>query len=135
MNSYPHNDRIKAILKDNADVVRKDGLNYLIPAWQRFASEYAHIESSLDEWLNDLDTRMIVENILNVLPQNERAKVEEVLKHIDDQVREKTFMINECAWGPEVEQREGYTRQRHWYYYRVNEKVFANAAGRFTKVD
>jgi len=133
MNPYPHNDKIKAVLKDNADFVQKDGLNYLIPAWQRFANEYADTESSLDEWLNHLDTRMIIENILNVLPQNERVKVEEVLKYIDDQAREKTFMVNECVWGQEVEQREHYNRQKHWYYYRVNEQVFKNTSGRFTK--
>jgi hypothetical protein len=130
---FPHTDEIKAILKDKADFVRQDGLNYLIPNWKRFADNYADKEDLIYEWLNDLDTRSIIDEILVILPNTERAKIAEVLKAIDTKFIEKTFEINECVWNVKVEKDNKYDRQKNWYYYRVNENLFENEAGQFTK--
>lgn len=130
---YPHNHQIKDILKDMSDLVQREGLNYLIPRWQQFAGIYAATESSLYEWLNDLDSRKIIDEILDVLPADERTNVEHDLKNPDATVIANTFEINECVWGSEVEVAEGYNRKKNWYYYRMNESVFNTEPGRFTR--
>jgi hypothetical protein len=130
---YPHTQKIKAALKATADFVQKDGLNYLIPRWRHFAEKYADEEDLIYEWLNDLDTRKIIDEILGVLSEKDRTKIELDLKSIDAKVIEKTFEINECAWGELVEKNSNYNRQRNWYYYRMNQKVFESEPGQFTK--
>ena len=130
---YSHTDEIKAILANKADFVQQNGLNYLIPNWQSFAEYYADTEDMIDEWLNDLDTRRIIDEILEVLPENERTKIEQNLKLIDDKVIAKTFEVNECVWGDKVERLYNYNRNKHWYYYRMNQKVFDSQEGDYTK--
>ena len=130
---YPHNDQIKALLKGCAAHVERDGLNYLIPTWQRFADVYADREDFIYEWLNDLDTRDIIEDILEILPEKERSEIESELKTIDSKVLEKTFEINECVCGYKREKENKYNRHKNWYYYRMNQKIFENEEGDFTK--
>lgn len=130
---YPHTDKIKEVLKDKSDLVRHDGLNYLIPAWQRFAEQYADPEELIYEWLNDLDTRKIIDEVLTTLSETERHIIERELKPLDDMVLAKTFEVNECVWGDEAEKEYAYNRQKNWYYYRMNNHVFENEGGRFTK--
>ena len=132
-NKYTHTDKIKSVLRDKADFVQLDGLNYLIPTWKRFADQYTDTEDLIYEWLNDLDTRKIIDEILDTLPDNERIKIEFDLKPIDKAVFEKTFEINECVWGDRVEKENNYDRSKHWYYYRMNQNVFDNETGQFTK--
>jgi hypothetical protein len=130
---YPHTAEIKSILKDKAYLVERDGLNYLIPKWQQFADIYADKEDVIYEWLNDLDARRIIDEILTALSEKERAQIEEDLRPIDNKVIENTFEINECVWGEEVEVDNNYNRKHNWYYYRMNQKVFDSELGRFTK--
>ena len=133
MTIYPHTNEIKALLKDKSELVQQEGLNYLIPNWQQFADLYAENEELIYEWLNDLDTRKIIDEILQILSYQDRIKIELVLEPIDKKVIDKTFEINECVWGDNVEIQEKYDRQKNWYYYRLNQKVYNSEAGQFTK--
>ena len=130
---FPHTEEIKAILKDKADLVRLDGLNYLIPKWKRFTDNYADNEELIYEWLNEMDARKKIDEILIILPYTERVKIAEVLKTIDSEFIEKTFEINECVWNDKVEKENKYERQKNWYYYRVNQNLFETEVGQFTK--
>lgn len=130
---FPHTDKIKAILKNNSDLVKQDGLNYLIPKWKRFTDNYADNEDLIYEWLNEMNARNIIDEILVLLPNTESAKITEVLKGIDAKFIEKTFEINECVWNDKVEKENKYDRQKNWYYYRVNQNLFENEVGQFTK--
>ena len=130
---FPHTDEIKAILKNNSDLVKKDGLNYLIPKWEQFTDNYADNEYLIYEWLNEMGARKIIYDILVLLPNTESAKITEVLKAIDAKFIEKTFEINECVWNDKVEKENKYERQKNWYYYRVNQNLFENEVGQFTK--
>ena len=133
INDYSHTDEIKSILKDKADFVQRDGLNYLIPNWKRFAEEDADSQELIYEWLNDLDKRKIIDEILTIIPHSEKIKIELDLKLIDKIVIEKTFEINECVWGNNIEKNNNFDRNKHWYYYRMNQNVFESENGNFTK--
>ncbi len=64
---YPHTDKIKAILDDTTALVEGYGLNYLIPRWQLFADQYADTEHLIYKWLDDLDDRRTIDQILTFL--------------------------------------------------------------------
>jgi len=130
---YPHTDKIKEVLKDKSNLVQQHGLNYVSPTWQRFADQYADTEEMIYEWLNDLDARRIIDEVLATLSETERHQIEQDLKPIDNTVLAKTFEINECVWGDKVETENSYNRQKHWYNYRMNDHVFESESGRFTK--
>ena len=130
---FPHTEEIKVTLKEKSDLVRQDGLNYLIPKWKRFTDDYADNEDLIYEWLNEMDARKLIDEILVLLPNTESAKITEVLKEIDAKFIEKTFEINECVWNDKVEKENKYNRQKNWYYYRVNQNLFENEDGQFTK--
>ena len=72
--AYPHNDIIKAAMRGNSELVQRDGLNYLMPCWTRNVAA-ADNEDNMDEWLNDLDGRKIIDEILDLLTEQERTIV------------------------------------------------------------
>lgn len=132
---YPHSDKIKSILDVKADFIQNEGLNYLIPTWKRFADQYADTEEDIYEWLNELDTRNIIDEILTILSESERTLIETELKPIDSIVLGKTFEVNECVWGKKAEKDNNYNRRKHWYYFIVNQPIFNNEKGKFTKLN
>ncbi|MBS1636353.1 MAG: hypothetical protein JST26_10580 [Bacteroidetes bacterium] len=121
------------MLTCKSDLVQREGLNHLIPSWQQFVEIYAESESLIYEWINDLSTRAIIDEILSVLSEQERKKIERDLAPADQMLKEKTFEVHECVWSDNVAAKENFDRRKHWYYYRVNQLVFENETGRFTK--
>lgn len=102
-------------------------------SWQRFVTNFAHSEDYIYEWLNDLDTRRLIDEHFGKLSAKKRTKIEDKLKPLDEEFIAKTFEIKECVWGSKVEKEHEYNRQKHWYYYRMNQKVFDSEKGNFTK--
>lgn len=131
--TYPHNDTIKAAMRGKSELVQKDGLNYLIPKWKRFVAEYSGNEDLMDEWLNSLDGRKIIDQILGLLPGRDRKWIEERLSPIDELFRLRTFETNECVWGASNEKSNGYNRASHWYYYRINEQLLKSEPGKYSR--
>ncbi len=131
--TYPHTPKIRDFLKSKSDLVKQNGLNYLIPTWRRFAENYADKEELIYEWLNDLDSRRIIDEILKLLSNQERIKVKIDLTPIDKLVIEKTFQVSECVLGEEIESAQKYNRVDNWYYYILNEHLFKSESGKFTR--
>ena len=120
LNQYPHNDKIKQVIKDCADFVVNDGLNYLIPTWKKFTENVDKDDGSIIyEYLNDLDTRNIIDRILPFVTDKERHEIVTEIEQYDKNFISKTFEAKECLWGSENEIKEGYTRQKNFYYYRA----------------
>lgn len=90
-------------------------------------------EDSIDEWLNELDGRRIIDEILIILSDSDRIKITEIVKEIDSKFIEQTFEINECAWNEKVEKENEYDRQKNWYYYRITQNVFDNEIKQYSK--
>ncbi|HEY4875448.1 MAG TPA: hypothetical protein VIH86_07750 [Puia sp.] len=117
---YPHNPKIKRALSGCVDFVIKDGLNYLIPEWKRFVKNVDEDDGSIIyEYLNDVDTRDIINKILPYLADNEKIKIEIELQEYDAIFVSKTFETEECLWGTENEIAKGWTRQENFYYYKA----------------
>ncbi|MCC6724128.1 MAG: hypothetical protein IT258_06420 [Saprospiraceae bacterium] len=108
-------------------------LNFMISFWQRIAEEFAETESLIFEWQNYMDTRRVIESALAALPEDKKADIESNIRAFDTVLMGKTFEINESIWSDGAESEDDYDREKHWYYYRMNEPVFQAETGRFTK--
>jgi hypothetical protein len=128
---YPHNDIIKDAMRGKSELVQRDGLNYLIPSWARNVAS-ADSEDNMDEWLNDLDGRKIIDEILELLTEQEKAIMRRELEPIDQLFARKTFETNECVWGETNERSNGYNRIKNWYYYRLNQPLYELHSGEFS---
>lgn len=91
----------------------------LIPAWIRVAELYAHTESLIYEWQNDIDVRRVIAELLDTLPESVQQEFKLAIDPLDQQVRDKTFEVQEYIWGTDLAEENGYHPQSHWYYYRV----------------
>jgi hypothetical protein len=121
---YPHNDSIKKVIKNCADFVVRDGLNYLIPEWRKFTNSVSENDgSTIDEYLNDLDGRKIIDTILPLLAGQERDRIMSEIYFYDKQYISKTFEVKDCLWGRENELIHGFTRQTNFYYYRAPQYI------------
>lgn len=98
--------------------VIEGGLDYLLQKWARLASELADPSTAWDEneWLNELDVREIIHGLLGSVPEAARAGAE--VSEIDARFAAATIEANGCAWGQRVAEREGWSRDVNWWYWR-----------------
>jgi hypothetical protein len=108
-------------------------MSNLISNWVGFANKYAREESYIYEWQNDMDARRLIDEKLIKLDENQKVGLLEKLQALDELVIQKTFEVSECIWGEENEKKYGWNREKQWYYYRVNQLVFDNEKGYFTR--
>lgn len=93
------------------------GLDYLVEAWKRIAT---HVEVGdevwmWEEWLNDLDTRELLQDLLDNVPESRRAVAE--IEAADARFRRAAIATEQCAWGERNARRHGWTRDRNWWYW------------------
>jgi predicted nucleic acid-binding Zn ribbon protein len=103
----------------------------LVEKWESFARDYVHKEELIYEWQNDMDAKRLLEEALVVVDSTIKKSIFNLLKPLDNFVKENTFEINECIWGVKVEEDNKYNRKKHWYCYRINKFLF-DKEGNFT---
>ena len=116
--NYPHNEAIKEVVKTCSSAVKENGLNYLIPSYQRNI-ETIDNETTIYEYENDMDGRDIIDRILSVLSAEERKSIDIELSELDGLLRLKTIEVKNCIWGEMIEKNRGLTRDKNWWYYRA----------------
>jgi len=100
--------------------VCEGGFGYLLGRWTKIvAAVEAGYGLLLDEYLNDLDARRIIDELATHASDEEWADVEAVLPSLDERFVEATRPVSACAYGATDEQKSRYDRGRHWYYFRV----------------
>ncbi|MGV3711320.1 MAG: hypothetical protein ACO1Q7_21040 [Gemmatimonas sp.] len=76
-----------------------------------------------DEYLNDLDSRRLIDDYLASMPNEFVEAMPDVLttklEDADQRFRRSTVESRECVWGVENEAEYGWSRDREWYYYRL----------------
>lgn len=98
--------------------VAERGLTGLVEAWEKIVQSVEAVYSlTLDDYLNDLDARQLLEEALQVAPLFEQQKFEERIRHADDQLKGLTTRANVCLWGDELAEEEGWTPKKNWWYY------------------
>ncbi len=94
------------------------GLRGLVANWERvvelIAAGYPH---GLDDYLNDMDSRQLLENALELAPPALREEVLARVREADRRVRLHLMPAGRCLWGAIVAEEEGWNPERHWWYF------------------
>lgn len=100
------------------------GLSGLVESWERIVDSIVTGYSlTLDDYLNDLDLRQLLDETLNLAPAAEKSSLLNRVQEADEQMQAVTLLADECLWGNEVAAEEGWTPQKNWWYYRIPQKA------------
>lgn len=94
------------------------GLAGLVQAWERMVASVAQGYSlGLDDYLNDLDARQLLAEAWEVAPADERQLYQSRVTEADAQMKSLLRPADECLWGDEIAEEEGWTREEQWWYF------------------
>lgn len=95
------------------------GVDGLVAEWERIAATIAHgYELTLDDYLNDMDVREILGDVLASMPEPDGPLIDR-LRDADELVRRATVVGTPCLWGEQNRVRHGWTARENWWYFAV----------------
>jgi hypothetical protein len=98
--------------------VAERGLAGLIESWEKVVQSVENGYSlTLDDYLNDLDARQLLEEALEVAPMTERMNFDARIAQADDLMKGLTRRASVCLWGDELAEEEGWNAKKNWWYY------------------
>ena len=101
-----------------SDKVAAGGLAGLVAAWETFATELeCGYAQGLDDWLNDVDVRDILEAALRVAGAAERRALRRRVRLADERVRAQLKSAGRCLWGAANAAKHGWNPGRQWWYF------------------
>ena len=103
-------------LRGAASHVVAGGLEGLLEAWERTVEQIeVGYPFTLDDYLNDLDTRDLLAGAMEKAPAADAARAR--LAAADIRLRALLVPTDECLWGEGVAEDEGWSRNTHWWYF------------------
>jgi hypothetical protein len=100
-----------------ADFIVAGGLSGLLEQWDRVATSIEQgYDGLLDEYLNDMDLRDILEDALEVASVDDDAPVRQHVGLADARVRAATVPCGPI-WGREVAESEAMDPALQWWYF------------------
>lgn len=104
--------------------VCNEGLDYLLATWQRTVCEILEGYRGLfDEYLNDMDGRQIISELVPLATEAERKSVLDELSLLDHSFFKVTRSLEACIWGADQAARHGYEPNENWWYYRIPQNL------------
>ena len=113
-------DRVREFLKrrGSPEHIVRGGLGGLVESWEKVVESVAKgYRLTLDDYLNDMDGRQLLEEALDVAPEQERRKALRQVQRIDAEMRSLLEPAGKCLWGEEVAEEEGWTPEDNWWYF------------------
>ncbi len=113
-------DPVRDFLRERGcpDFVVKNGLQGLVKSWKSFVKSVEDgYKFGLDDYLNDLDNRQLLEEALAVAPPREKEEYTQRVEQTDRRMRAIVKAAGKCLWGNEVAETEGWTEERNWWYF------------------
>jgi hypothetical protein len=99
------------------DFVVDGGLDGLIARWAATADEIAKgYDATFDEYLNDMDARQIIEDVLTRFPEPDGSLFDR-LRAVDARVVAATRPVTRCIWGAGA--KPAWNARENWWYFRV----------------
>ena len=123
-------DPVRALLRQRGcpDWLVAGGLPALVERWEgTVRSVEVGYPFTLDDYLNDLDLRLLLQLALEAAEaagEPVGAERHAAVEAIDDRLRAAT-VPGPCLWGSDVEWEEGHSPEREWWYYRRPAKLTA----------
>ncbi len=93
------------------------GLEGAIDRWDAIARSARDYDFTLDDWLNDMDLRDIIEGAMKSAEKSERHAVAPKLAKADERLREATAETG-SIWGDAMADAASWDPSRTWWYFR-----------------
>ncbi len=71
----------------------------------------------LDDYLNDLDARQLLEEALAVATDEQREEYDQRIRQADRAMKSLVTSTSRCLWSDEVAEEEGWSAEANWWYY------------------
>jgi len=102
----------------SAQEVIEQGLEGLVEGWEKLVHSIENgYALGLDDYLNDLDVRQLLEEALLVATAEQHDEVEERINLADQKMKSLVTPTTVCLWGDEIAQEEGWTDEKNWWYF------------------
>ena len=93
------------------------GLDGLVTSWERLGAQVeAGYPLTIDDYLNDLDVRQIIEVVLSTMPTSD-GRLLDRLRAADNRMRAATVPAGRCVWGDGDS--PSLTERRNWWYFLI----------------
>jgi len=100
--------------------VVRGGLRGLAESWEEVVRSVEEGYSfGLDDYLNDMDGRQLLEEALAVAPAQEKKTTLQRVRRADAKMETLVRPAGSCLWGDETARQEGWTEKKNWWYYAV----------------
>jgi len=94
------------------------GLRGLVENWERVVGQIVRgYDLTYDDYLNDMDGRQLLENALELAPEEVRKAFLPRVHDADLQARLNLVPAGRCLWGAIVAEEEGWTEDGNWWYF------------------
>lgn len=94
------------------------GLRGLVENWERVVAQVMEgYDGSLDDYLNEMDGRQLLENALELSAAEVRQAFLPRVRDADMGIRLNLVRAGRCLWGGIVAEDEQWTEARNWWYY------------------
>lgn len=114
------NDPVRTFLSDRgcSPQVVEGGIELLIESWERTVDSVDEgYTLGLDDYLNDLDARQLIEDVIDLVPVEERSSLTERVRFADERMKEIVDLQETCLWSDVVAEMEGWNSSDNWWYY------------------
>lgn len=118
----PAADPVKGYLKKrgSAEHVVRGGLPGLLARWEGIVDQVAAgYPVGLDDYLDDMDVRDLVEGALRVAAPRAARGAAARLSAADARLKALVVPAGSCLWGEEAAREHGWTPRRQWWYFSV----------------
>lgn len=94
------------------------GLRGLVENWERVvAMVLKGVDQTLDDYLSEMDGRQLLENALELSPEEVRQAFLPRVRDADTTLRLNLVRAGRCLWGRIVAEDEQWTEAKNWWYY------------------
>jgi len=100
--------------------VVKAGLQGLTVNWEEVVRTVEEGYSlGLDDYLNDMDGRQLIEEVLPLAPAGDKEAVLKRIRQADAKLQWFVKPAGRCLWGDETARQEGWTAHKNWWYFSI----------------
>jgi len=97
----------------------KGGLAGLVEQWEALVAEVETGYSlGLDDYLNELDVRQLLADLMTSAPEGETKPFTQRLQAADQQFLSLTKPTEACLWGEAIAEEEHWSADNNFWYYR-----------------
>jgi hypothetical protein len=101
-----------------ADHVIHGGMRYLVESWETVVQSIVNGETQYqDDYLNDMDGRQILDEVLSVATSEQRKEFSTRIEIADQRFLAIVIPTRECLWGDGNAKKHGWTRAKQWWYF------------------